>query len=189
MHRPLLKIPVKYMDTEKAQAEHSAENTTLAVTVISWKVLRRLSCKSICAIYGGGVVLASTFFSPNGAVAPIKALRVYLNVREKVWSWGQPNLRQNDGTCASGGRGGECPCECLPYMTYRTWTAKSAFLGTFISKSPFFALFWALLKVFLLLLELYFALFWHFFFALFCGFCLLFYSTFLGTFNSKYTSF
>ena len=35
MHRPLLKIPVKYMDTEKAQAEHSAENTTLAVTVIS----------------------------------------------------------------------------------------------------------------------------------------------------------
>ena len=53
MHRPLLKIPVKYMDTEKAQAEHSAENTTLAVTVISWKVLRRLSCKSICAIYMG----------------------------------------------------------------------------------------------------------------------------------------
>ena len=128
MHRPLLKIPVKYMDTEKAQAEHSAENTTLAVTVISWKVLRRLSCKSICAIYmGEELCWPQLFFLPNGAVAPIKALRVYLNVREKVWSWGQHNLRQNDGTCASGGRGGECPCECLPYMTYRTWTAKHAF--------------------------------------------------------------
>ena len=51
--------------------------------------------------------------------------------------------------------------------------------GHFISKSKLLALFWALLKVLILLLELYFAPFFALFlvalfWALFCGFCLLF---------------